>query len=388
MYKLKSNRRGKGSTKKCSENQCEFENCGNENTDLVRCNNCDMWVCESCNDVNVSKLKTLTDKASTIYFLCKTCDSLIDNGPEQEKQLAREITILKRNETNQKNLLDEREKTIDELYEKINMFENKDPVDDHSVNKIIDEKFVSIKEEINKNLTDKLTKAFEKFNEKLTGIPEKIDQNYKSFADSVANLATKTKAPEAVAPSTNAKTPEVNDFRAIINEQRNMELNEANEKKARVANIIIHGVTESINTDKEEAKKHDVEYISEFLRVINVSATCKSIFRLGKPNAERKRPIKVITESENERDNIMSNLKRLKDVDAYRGISVTEDYTVNERNLIKNKAAEAKLNNDKEPADSLYIWKVRGTPKNGLTIKKFRKQQPQITVDTSLKDLM
>ena len=69
----------------------------------------------------------------------------------------------------------------------------------------------------------------------------------------------------------------------------------------------------------------------------------------------------------------MKNLNKLKDNEKYRGVSITEDYTINERNLIRSKAEEAKSNNNKEPADSQFTWKVRGTPKNGLFIKKLRK---------------
>ena len=183
----------------------------------------------------------------------------------------------------------------------------------------------------------------------------------KSFADSVANSATKTKAPEAA------------DFRAIMNEQRNLDLNEINEKKSRATNVIFHGVEEPENSDKDVAKKFNDDYVQDFLKQIGVNATCKSIYRLGKTEATKKRPIKLVTASEGERDEIMKNLNKLKDNEKYRGVSITEDYTIDERNLIRSKAEEAKANNAKEPVDSMFTWKVRGTPKNGLFIKKVKK---------------
>ena len=51
---IKSGRKKKGSSTNVTVNKCEFINCGNENIDLIRCNNCDMLVCEICNDINVS----------------------------------------------------------------------------------------------------------------------------------------------------------------------------------------------------------------------------------------------------------------------------------------------------------------------------------------------
>ena len=76
----------------------------------------------------------------------------------------------------------------------------------------------------------------------------------------------------------------------------------------------------------------------------------------------------------------MANLSNLKGQEEFKGISITCDYTIRERQMIREKANEAKSNNDNEPLNSKYIWRVRGTPKNGLTIKKFLKQRPATTV--------
>ena len=74
----------------------------------------------------------------------------------------------------------------------------------------------------------------------------------------------------------------------------------------------------------------------------------------------------------------MGKLKNLKDQEGIRGLSVTEDYTVAERHMIKNWSDKAKENNNKESPDSVYVWKVRGTPKNGLRLKKLLKQKPMV----------
>ena len=254
--------------------------------------------------------------------------------------------------------------------------------------------FSQLESKIEQILDRKLDEKMETMNKFSETIVKEVKTNKDGVVDKLEKVmsANKTFAETVVKSTVNVRptgagSPEVNDFRAIMNEQRNMELNEANERKSRASNIIIHGVSESGKPDKDETKKHDVDFIQEFLRVIGVNATIKSTFRLGKPDDAKKRPIKVITANENEKDMIMANLKRLKDQDAYRGISITDDYTINERNLIRSKAEEAKKNNEKEPADSQFIWRVRGTPKNGLTLKKFRK--PQVAaVGSSLMDLM
>ena len=63
----------------------------------------------------------------------------------------------------------------------------------------------------------------------------------------------------------------------------------------------------------------------------------------------------------------------------YIGISVREDYTYSERALIKNFIEQAKAKNLEENAkNSNIVWRVRGTPKNGLSLKWFTKD-PSVT---------
>ena len=80
--------------------------------------------------------------------------------------------------------------------------------------------------------------------------------------------------------------------------------------------------------------------------------------------------------NEEEKNNIMANLRNLKDQVAFKGLSVTDDYTIAERRMIKEWTDKVKENNDKESPDSNYMWRVRGAPKNGLRLKDFLKQRP------------
>ena len=104
----------------------------------------------------------------------------------------------------------------------------------------------------------------------------------------------------------------------------------------------------------------------------------KSTFRLGKKNEtlERsKRPIKVTMNSEQDKDRVMASLKELTGKDNYKGVSVTDDHTIKDRNTIKEWVEKAKTANANEADDSIYEWKVRGSPKNGMSLKKLKKRQ-------------
>ena len=77
--------------------------------------------------------------------------------------------------------------------------------------------------------------------------------------------------------------------------------------------------------------------------------------------------------TEEERNKILSNLGNLKDIPEYKTISVTEDYTITGRRMIKDWSDKAKEKNKNESPDSKFVWRVRGNPKNGLRLKRFLK---------------
>ena len=88
--------------------------------------------------------------------------------------------------------------------------------------------------------------------------------------------------------------------------------------------------------------------------------------------------MKIVLTLEREKNRIMTNLFKLKDNAAYKGMSVSPDYTIKERNLLKEYAFKAKERNENLDPESKYIWRVRGTPKNGLILKKLLKRREPV----------
>ena len=225
-------------------------------------------------------------------------------------------------------------------------------------------------DEVEKNLKESLLTEVEKNNKALEEKINEVVSTNKSFADAVTNSETS-------AAQTAPRDPPTHDFRAIIRAEHNEQLAEETEKKSRSGNLVIHGFPESISTDKNEAKHHDEEFVGTFLKDLGLQIEYRSTFRLGKKNdtSERsKRPIKVTMNSDQEKDRVMANLKELKGKDKYKGISVTDDHTIKDRNTIKEWVEKAKSANANEAEDSIYEWKVRGSPKNGMCLKKLKKR--------------
>ena len=128
-------------------------------------------------------------------------------------------------------------------------------------------------------------------------------------------------------------------------------------------NIIIHGIT------ADKGKEHDGRIIAELFRNIMVPHIPSSIDRLGMKKTDKARPIRLIMQSEKEKSDFMSNLGRLKyGIDEFKKISITDDYTLDERAEIKTWVKKAEARNTKNESD--YIWKVRGSPKHEMRLIK------------------
>ena len=234
-------------------------------------------------------------------------------------------------------------------------------------------------------ITDIMTKKFEEIEVNLRqSVLTEVNKCTKQLEKKIDEAATtKTYAQSLTGDSegTIAVAPpaEIPNFREVIREERNEALAEESEIKLRSCNFVLHGFAESQKENLEEVKQRDIEIVTNFIAELGVEVDYKSIFRLGKnANAQSKRPIKVIMHSEKDKISIMANLNKLKGKEMYKGISVTDDHTLNERNTIRTWVEKAKSANEKEDPASDYVWKCRGTPKNGMFLKKFKKQQVRV----------
>lgn len=315
-YRLKPKRSSKNTK---SNLKCEFEDCNETDVDLVKCNLCSKWVCESCNDVPVTKLKPITNKCRTIYFLCKKCDESVGTV-----HCDRTTTT----NSGDANLLDSLQKMLDK---KVSQLETK------------------IEKSIDKKLGDKMG-AVNSLNEKMTNHEKTATEEKKSYAK-ILDVPT--------------------EVRKIMQETRNDEKVEQIEQEKRGQNFIIHGAQE-VGNSTEEIKANDLQYIKDILKHMNLKSEPESVVRLGKSSETKSRVLKIVMPTKEAKEEVMSNLRLLKDtVDTFGKISVTDDYTSIERQNIKNFSERAREQGRKDPS---RVYKVRGDPKNGLRIIAFKKE--------------
>ena len=178
-------------------------------------------------------------------------------------------------------------------------------------------------------------------------INDVIGNQIESTVDKVLNAKlVKTKNYANVLSSETNKN-KVDDFRSIMLATKNEERVEERDKAFREKNIIIHGVEES-----------NAENDTTFVKTLFATVGCdeikpKSTARIGVEHKDKRRPIKVSLNHENEALQVMNNLTKLKGSEAYKRISVTEDYTLSERKMIQEMRDQVKLKNQKLRSSSI-----------------------------------
>ena len=318
IFRLKPKRQNKGT--KLTELSCEFIDCNEKGIDLIKCNACAKWVCESCNDVPVSKLKPIINKCRSVYFLCKKCDESVGSN--------------------------------------LQVFPNETMKDvGGDIRKIIQNVF-------NQNITKLESKI-------INSVEKKLVDNLQS----VNSIAEKIKSQESQTSEVKKSYAEIlnmpKEVRRILQETQNDEKIVINEQERRSQNIIIHGA-EEFGNNEDEIKKNDEGYINDILKHMKLKSKPSEVTRLGKLNGNNCRVLKVVMPSKIAKDNVMKSLNLLKNTEDFFGkISITDDYTATERQLIKDFVNKAR---DQGRKDTSRIFKVRGDPKNGLRIVSFTKK--------------
>ena len=159
-------------------------------------------------------------------------------------------------------------------------------------------------------------------------------------------------------------------MKEVLQENKNEELLEEAEKEKRRNNFIIHGLAEC-----GEDGKSDESIVEQFFNTIRITPRPAKFYRLGKAdqNENKSRPLKIEMTSSDDKDTVMNHLNHLKGDDDLGKISVKDDLTRNERDQVKRFINNAK---EQTQASEDFRFVVRGSPKNGLWLKKVPKRVP------------
>ena len=219
---------------------------------------------------------------------------------------------------------------------------------------------------------DSLKKFMEsKFDELEKSIKETIAEDIKDEFDNKDNQnsmneeATKSFASIVKSNQENTLLPQ---FRKLLHNEKLQEVEEERQKDVRKSNLIIYGKKESEELNSDEA------FVQNYVDDVGSDSKVKYITRIGNKRANYTRPLKVVFENPHQIYLIMKSLKKLKGNLKYQGISITEDFTLFERSIIKEWKSKAAERNARESIDSNFVWRVRGSPKSALYLEKIYKE--------------
>ena len=143
-------------------------------------------------------------------------------------------------------------------------------------------------------------------------------------------------------------------------------IKEIKEQEERRLNILFFNLPESKSGDATDKAKHDneeVKHLAKHCKVTIKKDEMTQAKRLGKPNADKSRPllIQLCTTSEEKKRMLFKNLRLLQEApDKYKRVSVQHDLTEKQRKLEKDLREEAKKK--EVEASGEVAFKVRGPP--------------------------
>ena len=235
---------------------------------------------------------------------------------------------------------------------------------------VIDHQPMRITEQLEKTIEEKLTRGIQSLKADLEKIISKrYEVQEKPTSSNTEQVLDYSKAIQ----KTGYQQTATENFRDIARMAKLEELEEENQKRLRQNNIVIHGKKEN---ETNTSGSDDEEFVNALLKELCVGAVkAKFMVRIGKIENGKARPLKVTFHNENDKVKVLDNLKQLKGKSEFGGISIKEDFTISERNLVKEYVQKANEKNQSEPVDSEYVWRVRGSPKNRLFLKKVMKER-------------
>jgi hypothetical protein len=155
---------------------------------------------------------------------------------------------------------------------------------------------------------------------------------------------------------------------------------ENEDKLKRLNNIIMYNVEESRATSQADRNNDDMEFCARLMKtVLKVGyekGDISKVVRLGKKSEDTsdvtsKRPLLVEFGNAHVKNVVMTNVTNLRLAnDEFKGVSISHDMTINERQQCKDLVEEARKIQSQELGN--FVYRVRGLP-GQMKIVKFSK---------------
>ena len=302
-----------------------------------RCVEAEKWKCVDCLNLTADMYDHLvSDPQCSLRWFCATCDKAAMDTSTGSNDC-------------QSDKVDSLITLVEKLLEKLAGVET-------SINGKCDIDVVTQLDTRLKALEDRSVQHEQDVAGKLTVIEDKINKEL----ETMVHMA-----------SSNELNQESSAWQQTVQEAIKKKLEQDKDAERRKNNIIIYRVPE-VNTDNiSDRNASDLAFVTELLDTVfsmkHDQYAISRMFRLGRRDdsavAPPPRPLLVEFSSFNAKENVMSNLKNLRDAQApYKGISLAHDLTPWQRAEIKKKVEQAKQDHISSSSEGVenFIFRVVG----------------------------
>ena len=124
---------------------------------------------------------------------------------------------------------------------------------------------------------------------------------------------------------------------------------------------------------EEKPEERLEEWAGRLVTATRVKANLTEVKRIGKSNENKNRPIMISFQNAQQKDDFIANLRFIKGNEEFNFIRVTENFSYEERKILRSKIEEARSLNENE-TDQTKWHKVFGSPKTSLEIRVVKKR--------------
>ncbi len=341
--KTKVSTRDQESVWVCEECQHGY---ASEDDKVVSCSQCRKYFCLECIEMTDSEYETLA--RPDVFWLCPVCVPKTRDLWDNDSHFEEKCDVM-----------------MEEMQKKMNTIEQKleEKLDNHMIMEEMQKKMNTIEQKLEEKLDNHAKSLAQDLPAQISTLETKLDNQFKSLSNEMPHSMSKTWTSLF---NNDNKTETQPSFRAIMKETLVEQKKEEADRENRENNIIIYNVDESEKVNAGDHTEDNMTFfktLCEEVLQIQIPNTKKNI-RLGKKPAEGEpqcpRPLKVILDSKDDRNEVIKHLTKLKDAEEkFRQISVTHDYCKEDREKIRTKVAEAKQLEEVDQSKN-FRYRVRG----------------------------
>ena len=205
-------------------------------------------------------------------------------------------------------------------------------------------------EENNGNVEDLILETEKRLAAKMNLILESVE----TLASRVENMEKSLATVVDTQDKHKTEIKELQSALSLLAENQNSLLEEFEARDLRKNNIIISGMKEKTEGSVEERKQHDIELVKDIMKEIGAEdASCKHVLRIGRPQTDRPRLMKVICSDFDSKQKILQKARELRNNPLYNKVFINADLTPLQQR--KQKALRDELKQRKQLGENVKI---------------------------------